>query len=296
MGISRSDPNEIFLHLAYLNPLVKSFPKRYDTSRGLLIQPSMASASVWMGKKLKRRQKEQEQEEQKKLKHQEKLKELEEKRNKERSPTSSEKELVIAENWKNKSSKLPAQHFVDPTAFLTLDKVTILKKKRDVKPEEKVKKIKKSKEKVVASMGEFNRDAQGRTGVNPINLKAQIDSYLGWEPVFVESIKSGVLQTDRRSDDNQKVVADSEGESGQNLESVLHLELQKLKAENKQLKEKLAKETEFSFELQKMFQNEKKKWEKEIRLLKQRLPPSIPKLPLSAPGGVSIEQQVRNLC
>ena len=46
LGISRSDPNEIFLHLAYLNPLVKSFPKRYDTSRGLLIQPSMASASV----------------------------------------------------------------------------------------------------------------------------------------------------------------------------------------------------------------------------------------------------------
>ena len=51
MGISRSDPNEIFLHLAYLNPLVKSFPKRYDTSRGLLIQPSMASASVCAGSK-----------------------------------------------------------------------------------------------------------------------------------------------------------------------------------------------------------------------------------------------------
>ena len=111
-------------------------------------------------KEQERRQKELEEEERKRLKHQEKLKKLE-KRNKERTPTSSEKEVVTAE--KIESSNIPAQQFADPTAFIPLDMdhVTILKKQRDVEPEEKVKKTKKSKEKAVLSLGEFNGDAQG---------------------------------------------------------------------------------------------------------------------------------------
>ena len=111
-------------------------------------------------KELERRQKEQEEEERKKVKHQEKLKKLE-KGNKERTPTSSEKEVITADNGKSESSNIPAQQFADPAAFIPLDNVTILKKQRDVEPEEKVKKIKKSKEKAVLSLGEFNGDAQG---------------------------------------------------------------------------------------------------------------------------------------
>ena len=112
-------------------------------------------------KELERQKKELEDEERKRLKHQEKLKKLE-KRNKERTPTSSEKDVVTtAENAKSESSKIAAQQFADPTAFIPLDNVTILKKQRDVEPEEKVKKTKKSKEKAVLSLGEFNGDAQG---------------------------------------------------------------------------------------------------------------------------------------
>lgn len=112
-------------------------------------------------KELERRQKELEEEERKRLKHQEKLKKLE-KRNKERTPTSSEKEVVPAE--KSESSNIPAQQFADPASFIPLDSATVTilnKKQRDVEPEEKVKKTKKSKEKAVLSLGEFNGDAQG---------------------------------------------------------------------------------------------------------------------------------------
>ena len=114
-------------------------------------------------KESERRQKELEEEERKRLKHQEKLKKLE-KRNKERTPTSSEKEVVPAE--KSESSNIPAQQFADPASFIPLDSATVTilnKKQRDVEPEEKVKKTKKSKEKTlsVLSLGEFNGDAQG---------------------------------------------------------------------------------------------------------------------------------------
>ena len=113
-------------------------------------------------KELERRQKEQEEEERKRLKHQEKLKKLE-KKNKERTPTSSEKEVVTAE--KSEASNIQAQQFADPAAFIPLDSdnVTVLKKQRDVEPEEKVKKTKKSKEETlsVLSLGEFNGEAQG---------------------------------------------------------------------------------------------------------------------------------------
>ena len=111
-------------------------------------------------KELERRQKELEEEERKKLKHQEKLKKME-KRNKERTPTSSEKEVVTGDIGKSESSKIAAQQFADPTAFIPLDNVTILKKQRDVEPEERVKKTKKSKEKAVLSLGEFNGDGEG---------------------------------------------------------------------------------------------------------------------------------------
>ena len=113
-------------------------------------------------KELERLKREQEDEERKRLKHQEKLKKLE-KRNKERTPTSSEKEIVnnaISDAIKNVYTP-PEYPSVDPTASVPIG---IYQKQRDidqVEPEEKVKKTKKSKEKAVLSLGEFNGDAQG---------------------------------------------------------------------------------------------------------------------------------------
>ena len=113
-------------------------------------------------KELERLKREQEDEERKRLKHQEKLKKLE-KRNKERTPTSSEKEIV--NNAKSDAIKNiytpPNYPPVDPTASVPIG---IYQKQRDidlVEPEEKVKKTKKTKEKAVLSLGEFNGDTQG---------------------------------------------------------------------------------------------------------------------------------------
>ena len=113
-------------------------------------------------KELERLKREQEDEERKRLKHQEKLKKLE-KRNKERTPTSSEKEIV--NNAKSDAIKNiytpPDYPVVDPTASVPIG---IYQKQRDidqVEPEEKVKKTKKTKEKAVLSLGEFNGDTQG---------------------------------------------------------------------------------------------------------------------------------------
>ena len=86
-----------------------------------------------------------------------------EKRNKERTPTSSEKEIVNnAKSDAIKNIYIPPNYPpVDPTASVPIG---IYQKQRDidlVEPEERVKKTKKTKEKAVLSLGEFNGDAQG---------------------------------------------------------------------------------------------------------------------------------------
>ena len=113
-------------------------------------------------KEQERLKREQEDEERKRLKHQEKLKKLE-KRNKERTPTSSEKEIINnAKSDALKNTYTPPDYpSVDPTASVPIG---IYQKQRDVdlvEPEEKVKKAKKAKEKAVLSLEEFNGDAQG---------------------------------------------------------------------------------------------------------------------------------------
>ena len=47
MQFNQKDLGQIFLNQTFLNVLIKTFPKRYDTCRGLFFRPRIPSGAGW---------------------------------------------------------------------------------------------------------------------------------------------------------------------------------------------------------------------------------------------------------
>ena len=110
-----------------------------------------------------KRVKEVEEEERKKKRHEEKIRKIE-KRNKERTPTSSEKDATEFKETKTVNEPIlneAAANFANPKTDIPLDQVTILKKNKEIEPEVvDKKKTKQVKTKNVVSLEEFNNAAK----------------------------------------------------------------------------------------------------------------------------------------
>ena len=52
MPFNQKDLGQIFLNQTFLNVLIKTFPKRYDTCRGLFFRPRVPSRAGWQGRLL----------------------------------------------------------------------------------------------------------------------------------------------------------------------------------------------------------------------------------------------------